>query len=368
MVEFMVTLLILNIILGLAYSYYWFGTRSFEIGSRQYNVQQNVRLATDYINNEVRYAKSLEILASKPTSFIDGFEYIYVNENSLIEHVSIENGVVNIEQILPYISGGITYAPMAFKSRDNVLSIKIAGNDAGQDYDIETDVLLLNMIKILGAVEGIAIKYSKTPSIIRVELTPEHSLVGVAQDIGIRVLTSSVASGTKVTAEFVNHDKSEVEAGYLLIDQGAIASDSVDMSIYLNDLLPAGFYKVKVKVQNIIDPVYMSYVIGAPAIDLVELTPTSHNEGVAQDIQIRVITRYVADDTPVHAVLLDENGNIIIAADNDDTIQIEETGSVYDNLALLTISVPDSLELGEYSIRVIVEGVDMPRDTLYSII
>lgn len=156
-----------------------------------------------------------------------------------------------------------------------------------------------------------------------------------------------------MNAELVNHDKSELS--FEIIDEDTISDNYAELSLYVNDLLPAGYYKVKVTVQDILDPVYQSYLIDAPSIDLIEIAPNTHYYGDQQELTVNVITRHVADGTEVSFVLIDEERNPII---DEETLAT----NINNNIANIEITLPADLDIGTYFVEVRVDGI-LPKDS-----
>ena len=83
-VELMVVLSLLGIVLALGYMYFGFGLGAFNRGERAAIAQQSVRLTSDFITSELRFANQIEI---NPDSGISetGFKYFYLNaDNSIV--------------------------------------------------------------------------------------------------------------------------------------------------------------------------------------------------------------------------------------------------------------------------------------------
>ncbi|MDY6826368.1 MAG: prepilin-type N-terminal cleavage/methylation domain-containing protein [Bacillota bacterium] len=82
LVELMVTLALLGIVLALGYLYFGFGVQAFQRGERQSIAQQAVRLTSDFITSELRFAKQIEI---NPEGGISetGYRYIYQEDDSI---------------------------------------------------------------------------------------------------------------------------------------------------------------------------------------------------------------------------------------------------------------------------------------------
>lgn len=87
LVELMVVLVLLGIILALGYMYLDYGVKAFERGERRSIAQTASRLTSDFIKNEIRFAKKITI---NPAVTIDNdgsinepgdYRYIYLDDN-----------------------------------------------------------------------------------------------------------------------------------------------------------------------------------------------------------------------------------------------------------------------------------------------
>lgn len=61
LLECVLAVAIMSLIFIVAYSLFIFGIRTYEAGRQKVDVQQNVRIAADFIFREVRYAQTLEV-------------------------------------------------------------------------------------------------------------------------------------------------------------------------------------------------------------------------------------------------------------------------------------------------------------------
>lgn len=61
LLECILAMAIMSLIFIAAYSLFIFGIRTYEAGRQKVDVQQNVRIAADFIFREVRYARTLDV-------------------------------------------------------------------------------------------------------------------------------------------------------------------------------------------------------------------------------------------------------------------------------------------------------------------
>lgn len=180
LVELLIVISLIAIVIGLGYRYYDFGTRSFGRGESKAGAQQNTRLAADYILQEIRYSKNMEILNSAPQTFLNDYSYIFVNNHGQFTHV--ENG--NENTVFSHIAQGIDFelnfdlATKQDPEGDPGETVKVSGNktldflvSAGEeDYSIESASYLRHLEGIIGGESGIGIRYQKH------EWSPEDAL------------------------------------------------------------------------------------------------------------------------------------------------------------------------------------------------
>lgn len=146
LVELLVTIVILSIVLSAAFAFFIFGNKTYNKGIDQYSVQSNIRLASDYITKEIRYATQIEVLpfdstiediVNNPLANMDAYENYIVYHDEEIKRVS------------RYMSDGYFIGAggnLNFSSPSGkILNVHIDGVDNGQVYDIDSEVSPLNL-------------------------------------------------------------------------------------------------------------------------------------------------------------------------------------------------------------------------------
>ncbi|SKB37769.1 prepilin-type N-terminal cleavage/methylation domain-containing protein [Acetoanaerobium noterae] len=87
LMELVIVIAILGVVLSIASSYFSFGTKIFSKGGNRADVQASARLASIQISEELRTAKTAELLTTKPSLPIssgDKFNYIYIDGNKIM--------------------------------------------------------------------------------------------------------------------------------------------------------------------------------------------------------------------------------------------------------------------------------------------
>jgi len=161
LVELLIALSILSIVLGLAYSLFFFSTKSFKMGSNQSNIQQNLRSVSSFIHKEVRHAVEIETL---DTSFTptQGYEYIFA-ENSSINHGKFINGSfvkTSKSDAIIVNSTGLVFTIKKLDNGSNLLEFTVRAGDEKQSYDIKS-VIYLNNVQDRSNKTGSIIRYKK---------------------------------------------------------------------------------------------------------------------------------------------------------------------------------------------------------------
>ena len=90
---------IATMVLLLSFNVFAFGNNVFKKGNEQYDIQSDVRIVSDYIQNQVRYATSLQLVTELPPNSrgdlatddvaknVVGLEYIVLENNKLVHYV-----------------------------------------------------------------------------------------------------------------------------------------------------------------------------------------------------------------------------------------------------------------------------------------
>jgi prepilin-type N-terminal cleavage/methylation domain-containing protein len=164
LIELIVVMAIVGLIITMAFSFYVFGSNTLTIGENQSNVQHNVRMAAKYITNELRIARTVEILNAMPAE-IDiepQKNYIFIDGNT-ITHIKREE---SIEKDIFHEASTEFSIDMTFNINvDNgkILNFKIDAEYDDQDFEVLSEVLIVNMAStdnITGTTGGKVIVFS----------------------------------------------------------------------------------------------------------------------------------------------------------------------------------------------------------------
>ncbi len=127
LLECVLAVAIMSLIFIVAYSLFIFGIRTYEAGRQKVDVQQNVRIAADFIFREVRYAQTLEVPSPTEIRFtFPGDDNLYAIRLKGEEIVLLTNFVEN------KIAYQIKDLQFSFCARRGIVGYHILG---GQDDD-----------------------------------------------------------------------------------------------------------------------------------------------------------------------------------------------------------------------------------------
>ncbi len=154
LVELIVVIALLGLVLAVGYQFLDFGQTTHASGELRLHVQRDMRIASEYITQEIRYADNIFINPSdKPL----GYHYIFIEEDGSIIH----RDVAGDEKVL--IDGQLDDADydLIFKEHDDsILEYLFSSGELG--YNLDSKVLALNLKSaIKGDTEGSVIQYTK---------------------------------------------------------------------------------------------------------------------------------------------------------------------------------------------------------------
>jgi prepilin-type N-terminal cleavage/methylation domain-containing protein len=146
LIELIVVIAIVGLIISMAFSFYVFGSNTFTMGENQSNVQHNVRMAAKYITNELRIARTVEILDEMPDEILiePQKNYIFVDGNT-IKHIKTEDSIDKdiFNEASTEFSIGMTFKINEHNGK--VLNFKINAKYDDQDFEVLSEVLIVNM-------------------------------------------------------------------------------------------------------------------------------------------------------------------------------------------------------------------------------
>ncbi|AOT71978.1 stalk domain-containing protein [Geosporobacter ferrireducens] len=175
---------------------------------------------------------------------------------------------------------------------------------------------------------------------IDVTAPPDKTIyyVGEAFDLTGLVVTGTYSDGSSAVLNIIMDDISGFDSSRAVAGQEIIVTYEGKTAIFTVDIV----------------------TVLQPAINSVTLSPATHVAGKAQTVQVNVVTRDVADDTPVTASLVDSQGRELNPA-------ISNSGTTNGNAVSFSINIGGSVSSGDYQVKVEVNGVTEAYLTPYSI-
>ncbi|MDW7656058.1 MAG: Ig-like domain-containing protein [Bacillota bacterium] len=195
LVELIVTIAILSVVLATIYSLFQFGSRSFSLSRDNAESQFEVRMPTDFIAKNIRFADTLEIItavpASNPTN--PNEYYVYLDNGQLL--YKDNNGTV----IIPGTESrtDFTFAVNRKINTSNVVTLAI-GKTGTNIFDLVTDVTALNLTQNIAGTSGIGMKFRTdraegiTPANIVSLIDPPLISIPISSDLNMPNRVSAV--------------------------------------------------------------------------------------------------------------------------------------------------------------------------------
>ncbi len=142
LVEILIASTLLVVVLGLGYSLFFFGTNAFSRGETHSIVQQNARMAADYVIGSVRYAKDLEIRDSDDLDELSSYQRILYSQNGQLftTHESQEEAAFGLEDDIDLM---IRFQKLS----DDELELIITARQENTEYTLDTSITLVNIDK-----------------------------------------------------------------------------------------------------------------------------------------------------------------------------------------------------------------------------
>lgn len=178
LVELIVSIAVGMLVISIIFSLVIYGINVFRWGEIQNNIQNELRLSSDVIRDNVRYANWIEII-NKPETFEASKTYIYSENQSVFiaknlevkpildfsgTDISLHENPFSIINIDPETAIGIESPPgncivynsdiEQFENNDQLLRVNFTGDSAkyNKSFQLSTDIKILNTDTLLGVV------------------------------------------------------------------------------------------------------------------------------------------------------------------------------------------------------------------------
>jgi len=141
LIEILAAVSIAVLLFSAVFGLYFFGVNTFQICTAHLDLQQNVRIAADFITRELRYARNLEVDTNEVQYQLpdddDNNSYTIKKENGEIVYLinSTENKIAYNISTLSFTWDGLK----------KILSFEIEGVDNRYRYAVRTAVCLQNL-------------------------------------------------------------------------------------------------------------------------------------------------------------------------------------------------------------------------------
>jgi len=280
LLELVISLGLLTMVLALGFTFYIFLLTTFDTGERQTDVQQNARLAGDFITDETRIAERMVIIdeydgdiesidVDTINEVIDGgidddeFLYFIYIENGSIYHQKVDDlESPDTATVLENISDKIEFElEFALSEKGNdILQFDLSTRDkeTNRTYSIDKEVLILNLDEIEdeSGGKGKAIFYQipapPDPSIRSVRLNRYDHVFG-SQDsediLEITVYTSNVSDvkNEEVSVNFYRlSQEGSIEDTDIQEDKAEVKDNQAELTLEGLEDLYFGYYFVEV--------------------------------------------------------------------------------------------------------------------------
>ncbi len=144
LVELLLVIVVIGFVMAAAASFLSFGTRTFSISSSQAKVQQEARLATTMVSQDLRTAieVALYTAGTKPTPAADQYmvERLGATPPYALQFTRPGVGIQTTDYVFTNLTFGVTTGPNSRK----FVTMNATGTDRGRQYTIDSSMLLEN--------------------------------------------------------------------------------------------------------------------------------------------------------------------------------------------------------------------------------
>ncbi|MDW7661065.1 MAG: prepilin-type N-terminal cleavage/methylation domain-containing protein [Bacillota bacterium] len=144
LIELIIVVALIGIVISVIFSMFFFGSGTFSRGESQYGLQNEARLAIDSLSRDLRFVREIEIVDDFDAATPEPYETIVYFDSVNNQIVKTFAGITTTYNLNTTSSN-----PLVFKkTSSNTLHYKLDGQDDGQDYILQSDLLLLNVVEI----------------------------------------------------------------------------------------------------------------------------------------------------------------------------------------------------------------------------
>jgi prepilin-type N-terminal cleavage/methylation domain-containing protein len=156
LVELLIVLAIFGIVTQTIYSIFFVGNKSYNMSKNKGFIQQDVRIAADFINRELRIVKDI---AKDQNVLEEKYYSLSVEEGKLVK--TMFNGEIS-EESIP-LSGTLKGIKFNYVHGDvkGIVTVIIEAEENGEAYSLKFNVLLENLPRYDNPIDQNIIYYSK---------------------------------------------------------------------------------------------------------------------------------------------------------------------------------------------------------------
>lgn len=159
LIELIIVIAIMGFVIAAGFSVLLFGNNVFNKGSSQAEIQSDLRIASDAVKNELRYATEVTLLAAQETP-VATYSYLYISGNRLIQATTDGSGNVTTRNLTEAVLTNVA-APFSLivdANGVNFLNMVLESQSGDQAFNVTTEIILKN-IKDLPASTNFVVKY-----------------------------------------------------------------------------------------------------------------------------------------------------------------------------------------------------------------
>lgn len=248
LIEIVLAMAILSLVVMAVYNFLLAGNRTFYSGSNQYDAQSEMRMVSDYIIKNTRFASDISLQSSLDSPLDVDYNYMYVN-NGLLTNYSTNGSTHIMQQTGGHINS--SSFTLTTTNRKIMMNISLSKNSGDRTYQLQTNTEIPNMsLKGVSiATSGTVIKYSKSLEHAYTPTSPSTSATSSTTASTTSATVETTAPPTLVTVEF-----------YTLVDNYnnyTLTLTSSDVMVAPFIATPIGNPKRLFRIENV--PVNMTY-------------------------------------------------------------------------------------------------------------
>ncbi len=144
LIELLIVLALIGIVISVIFSMFFFGSGTFFRGESQYGLQTEARFAIESLSRDLRFVREIEIIDDSGARAPKPYETIVYYDSVNNEIVKSFAGITTTYELNTTATN-----PLLFKkTSNNTLHYALNGQDGSQNFVLQSDILLLNVLDI----------------------------------------------------------------------------------------------------------------------------------------------------------------------------------------------------------------------------